>query len=58
VLTTTSTANWGEAVYIVRTTGAATSSLGSINYGTTATACGSAGPMVGNMYLTVEPLGP
>ena len=49
VLTTTSTSNWGEASIVLRSTGAA-----SINYLTTATACGSAGPMVGKLYLSVE----
>ena len=47
-LTTTSTANYGENAQIVRTTGAT-----SINYSTTATACGTAGPMVGNLYFSV-----
>lgn len=51
VLTTTSTANFGENGQIIRSTGAA-----SINYSTTATACGTAGPMVGKLYLGVEPL--
>jgi hypothetical protein len=49
VLTTTSTANFGQEAQILRSTGAA-----SINYSTTATACGSGGPMVGHMYLSVE----
>jgi hypothetical protein len=51
VLTTTSTANYGENAQIIRSTGAA-----SINYSTTAAACGTAGPMVGKLYLSVEPL--
>ena len=49
VLTTTSTANFGENAQIIRSTGAA-----SINYSTTAVACGTAGPMVGKLYLSVE----
>lgn len=48
-LTTTSTANYGENAQVIRTTGGA-----SINYSTTATACGTAGPMVGNLYLSVD----
>jgi hypothetical protein len=51
VLTTTSTANFGQASQILRSSGAA-----SINYSTTAVACGSAGPMVGKLYLSVEPV--
>lgn len=51
VLTTTSTANFGYDSFILRSTGAA-----SINYSTTAVACGTAGPMVGKMYLSAEPL--
>jgi hypothetical protein len=50
-LTTTSTNNFGEDTQIIRSTGAA-----SINYSTTATACGTAGPMVGKLYLSVEPV--
>lgn len=49
ILTTTSTSNFGENAQIIRSTGAA-----SINYSTTATACGTAGPMVGKLYLSVE----
>jgi len=51
VLTTTSTANFGYDAFILRSTGSA-----SINYSTTAVACGTAGPMVGKLYLSVEPL--
>lgn len=51
VLTTTSTANFGYDSFILRSTGAA-----SINYSTTAAACGTAGPMVGKLYLSVEPV--
>lgn len=51
VLTTTSTANFGSNAQIIRSTGSA-----SINYSTTAVACGTAGPMVGKLYLSVEPL--
>jgi hypothetical protein len=50
-LTTTSTANYGENAQVIRSTGVA-----SINYSTTATACGTAGPMVGKLYLSVEPV--
>ena len=49
VLALSSTANYGQAAQIIRSTGAA-----SINYSTTATACGTGGPMVGNLYLSVE----
>jgi hypothetical protein len=51
VLTTTSTANFGYDSFILRSTGAA-----SINYSTTAVACGTAGPMVGKLYMSVEPV--
>lgn len=51
VITTTSTANFGYDAFVLRSTGAA-----SINYSTTAVACGTAGPMVGKLYLSVEPL--
>lgn len=51
VLTTTSTANFGYDSFVLRSTGSA-----SINYSTTAAACGTAGPMVGKLYLSVEPL--
>lgn len=51
VVTTTSTNNFGQAAFILRSTGAA-----SINYLTTAVACGSAGPMVGKLYLSTEPV--
>lgn len=51
VLTTTSTSNLGENAQVIRSTGAT-----SINYSTTATACGTAGPMVGKLYLSVGPV--
>ena len=51
VVTTTSTANFGEHVQVIRTTGAA-----DINYSTTAAACGTAGPMVGKLYLAAVPI--
>lgn len=51
-----STANFLTGHYYLHTTGAATGGLGSINYGTTAGACGTGGPMVGKMYLTVTRL--
>ena len=47
ILTTTATANWGAALMTIRSTGATT-----IQYSTTAVACGTAGPMVGNLYLS------
>jgi hypothetical protein len=47
------TTNYANGTFFLHTTGAATSALGSINYGTTATACGSGGPMVGKLYLDV-----
>jgi hypothetical protein len=49
VLTTTSTSNFGETSVVLRSTGAA-----SINYLTTAVACGTAGPMIGKLYLSTE----
>lgn len=48
--------NYAQAHIFLHTTGAANNSLGSINYGTTATACGTGGPMVGKLFLTVTPL--
>lgn len=42
-------ANFGQAAQIIRSTGAT-----SVNYSTTAGACGSGGPMIGNLYLSVE----
>lgn len=51
VLTTTSTANFGYDAFVLRSTGGA-----SINYSTTAVACGTAGPMVGKLYFSIEPL--
>jgi hypothetical protein len=51
-----STNNYAQGHHIIHTTGAATGGLGAINYGTTATTCGTGGPMVGTMYLTVERL--
>lgn len=50
LLTTTSTANFGQESQILRLTS------GSINYSTTAVSCGTAGPMVGHLYLSVEPV--
>jgi hypothetical protein len=43
-----SLANFGQALQIIRSTGAV-----SINYSTTAGACGSGGPAIGNIYLTI-----
>jgi hypothetical protein len=51
VLVPVSTTDYGQATFILRSTGAA-----SINYSTTAAACGSGGPGVGKLYLTVEPI--
>jgi len=48
VLTTTSTANWGQATMTIRSAGSA-----AIQYSTTAIACGTAGPMVGKLYMSV-----
>jgi hypothetical protein len=45
VLTTTSTANFGENAQVIRLTS------GNLNYSTTAVGCGTAGPMVGKLYL-------
>ena len=50
VLTTTSTANYGEAAQVIRLTS------GNLNYSTTAVSCGSAGPMVGKLYLSAVPV--
>lgn len=55
-LVPTSTADYATGQFFLHTTGAANNSLGSINYGTTAGACGTGGPMVGKMFLTVVPL--
>ncbi len=49
-LTTTSTANYGENSQVIRVASA------DINYSTTATACGTAGPMVGKLYFVVTRL--
>jgi hypothetical protein len=51
-----STTDFLSASYILSTTGAATNSQGSINYGTTASACGSGGPGLGKMYFDVTRL--
>ncbi len=48
VLTTTTTANWGQAMMTIRSAGSA-----AIQYSTTAVACGTAGPMVGKLYMDV-----
>jgi hypothetical protein len=47
----TSTTDFGTASFILRSTGTT-----SINYSTTAGACGTGGPGVGKLYLTVEPI--
>ena len=46
-----STANFAQGHLLLRSTGAA-----SINYSTTATACGSGGPAAGKLYLSVMPV--
>jgi hypothetical protein len=46
-----STSNFAQASQVFRSTGAA-----SINYSTTAVACGTGGPAVGKMYLNAEQL--
>jgi hypothetical protein len=51
VVTTTSTSNFGQETQTLHSTGAA-----SINYSTTAVACGTAGPMVGKLFLSVVPV--
>ena len=48
-----STSNYGQGHHVIHSTGAATGGLGSINFGTTATACGTGGPMVGKLFLDV-----
>ena len=50
VLTTTSTANFGESSQVIRLTS------GNLNYTTTAVACGTAGPMVGKLYMAAVPV--
>lgn len=50
ILTTTSASNFGENSQVIRLTS------GTINYSTTATACGTAGPMVGKLYLAAVPV--
>jgi hypothetical protein len=47
----TSTTDFGTGSFILRSTGTT-----SINYSTTAGACGTGGPGVGKLYLTVEPI--
>ena len=48
--------DYATAHFYLHTTGAANNSLGSINYGTTAGACGTGGPMVGTLYFDVARL--
>jgi len=50
VITTTSTANFGENSQVLRLTS------GNLNYSTTAVACGTAGPMVGKLYMAAVPV--
>ena len=45
------TTNFAQGVLVVHSTGAA-----SINYSTTATACGTGGPAAGKLYLSVFPI--
>lgn len=51
VVTLSSTANFGQAAQILRSTG-----VNGINYSATIGACGAGGPMVGKLYLSVEPV--
>jgi hypothetical protein len=51
VLALSATTNFGEGSFVLRSKGTA-----SINYSTTAGACGTGGPMVGKMSITVLPL--
>ncbi len=51
VIVPISTTDFGTGSFILRSTGAT-----SINYSTTAAPCGSGGPGVGKLYLTVEPI--
>lgn len=48
---------YASGTVLVQTTGAANQALGSINYGTTAGACSTGGPMVGKLFLAVSRLG-
>jgi len=43
--------DYGQGTFIIRSTGAT-----AINYGSTAVACGSGGPGVGKLYLSVHPV--
>src|SRR6266478_1114427 len=49
-ITTTSTANFGDNSQLLRLTS------GNLNYSTTAVACGTAGPMVGKLYMAAVPV--
>lgn len=44
-----------SGVQHIRTPGTANAALGAINYGATATACATGGPVTGTMIFTVEP---
>lgn len=50
-LSEAATTNFGQGTFVLRSTGAA-----SINYSTTAGACGSGGPGLGKLYLSAVPL--
>lgn len=50
-LSEAATTNFGQGTFVLRSTGAA-----SINYSTTAGACGTGGPGIGKLYLSVEPI--
>jgi hypothetical protein len=49
IIALSSIGNFGEATQILRSTGAAV-----IQYNTTAVACGSGGPMSGDLYLSLD----
>jgi hypothetical protein len=55
-LALTSTSNFLTGTYVLSTIGVASDGLGSINYGTTARACRSGGPMHGVMFFDVTRL--
>lgn len=50
VVTTTSTANFGQETQVIRV------ASGNLNYSTTAVSCGTAGPMVGKLYISATPV--
>ena len=56
ILVPISTSDFLTGYFFLTTTGVATNSQGSINYGITNTACGSGGPMVGKAFFDVTRL--